>query len=195
MDNNVVAIAPLRFWNKDVPVPGKPGDFTNEAWVEWVKKGSNGATTSEKIARLSKPGKNGQVDAVWEVIRPAYEAWLRGQEEPTSGTPLSQWAMVGREQVEYLKHELHFRSVEDVANATDSDLERMGMGARALRDKARAYVTAKQGEAVIAEAMAGKDAQIASLSRQLSELSDTVKELTANLPKRKQPRDVATEAA
>lgn len=193
MEANQVAVFPLRFWRQDVPVPGKPGDFTSEDWVEWVKKGSNGATTSDKIIRLSKVGNNGQVNPVWPVIEPVYQAWLKGQEEPTSGTPLSQWPAVERAQVDHLKT-LHLRSVEDVANATDADLDRMGMRARSLRDKARAFVTAKQGEAKIAEAMASKDAEIASLQASLAELTETVKALSANLPQRKKPRDVAEAA-
>jgi hypothetical protein len=193
MEANTVAVVPLRFYAKDIPVPGKPGEFAQEHWVELVKKGSNGATTNEKIARLMKTGKNGYVDPVWGVVKPAYEAWAKGQEEPTSGTPLSQWPAISRAQADHLKG-LHLRTVEDVANATDADLERMGMGARSLREKARAYVKAKEGEAVVAEAMAEKDAQIASMAAQLSELTETVRQLTANMPKRAKPKDVAEAA-
>jgi hypothetical protein len=188
MEANVVAIVPLKFWAEDVPVAGKPGEFTQEHWVKWVKKGSNGATTSEKITRLKRNRE------IWPVIERHYEAWAKGQEEPTTGTPLGQWPSISREMADHLKT-LHLRTVEDVATATDADLDRMGMGARALREKARAYVKAKEGEAVVAEAMAEKDAQIASLSSLVNDLKGQVETLAANLPKRAKPKDIATEAA
>jgi hypothetical protein len=188
MEANVVAIVPLKFWAEDVPVAGKPGEFTQEHWVKWVKKGSNGATTSEKITRLKRNRE------IWPVIERHYEAWAKGQEEPTTGTPLGQWPSISREMADHLKT-LHLRTVEDVATATDADLDRMGMGARALREKARAYVKAKEGEAVVAEAMSGMKQENDSLKARLAEMEQQMAQLTANLPKRAKPKDIATEAA
>jgi hypothetical protein len=103
---------------------------------------------------------------------------------------LDTWPAVTKGQVEQLKF-LNIRSVEDVANANDATLERMGMGARVLRDKARAFISAKQGQSVIAEAMAAKDQEIAELKSSLAELAETVSQLTAGMPKRAKPKNVA----
>lgn len=165
-------IAVLRIWTDYADVPGKPGDTREVHMCEWVKKGGNGATTCEKISRLEKD------QALWPIVEPAYRAWLKGQEEPTTGTALSAWPGVNSAQADRLKL-MHIRTVEDVAAMTDADLEKVGMGARALRDKARAFMQAKQGDAQIAAALSERDATIAEQARELEELRATVETLAA----------------
>jgi hypothetical protein len=175
-------IAVLRFWIEYEDVAGKPGEPREVHMVEWVKKGTNGATTCEKVARSFKDG------AMKDIIEPAYKSWLKGQEEPTDGTPLSAWPGVNPAQADRLKA-LHLRTVEDVAGMNDADMNRVGMGALALRDKARAFVAAKKDTAPLAEAMAKKDAEIAELRAQLAEVTDTMDKLAAanNMPRRGRP--------
>ena len=175
-------IAVLRFWTEYEDVPGKPGEPREVHMVEWVKKGTNGATTCEKVARALK------ADAMREIIDPAYKAWLKGQEEPTEGTPLSAWPGVNPAQADRLKS-LHLRTVEDVAGMNDADMNRVGMGALALRDKARAFVAAKKDMAPLAEAVAKKDAEIADLRAQVAELIENMDKLAAanNMPRRGRP--------
>ena len=175
-------IAVLRFWTEYEDVPGKPGEPREVHMVEWVKKGTNGATTCEKVARALKS------DAMREIIDPAYKAWLKGQEEPTEGTPLSAWPGVNPAQADRLKA-LYLRTVEDVAGMNDADMTRVGMGALALRDKARAFVAAKKDMAPLAEAVAKKDAEIADLRAQVAELIENMDKLAAanNMPRRGRP--------
>jgi len=171
-DRDKPQIAVLRIWTEYADVPGKPGDTREFHMCEWVKRGGNGATTCEKIARLEKD------QALWPMIEPAYKAWLKGQEEPTTGTALSAWPGVNPAQADRLKL-MHIRTVEDVAAMTDADLEKVGMGARAMRDKARAFMQAKQGEAHIAAAMVERDEENARLKSEVEELRATVAELAA----------------
>lgn len=153
-------------------VPGKPGEPRPVEWCEWVKVGGNGAVTNEKVSRLEKD------QILWPVIRGAYESWKKGQEEPVSGTALAAWAGVNAAQADRLKL-MHIRTVEDIAQLTDADLEKIGMGARAMREKARAFVANKQGSAKIEEALADRDATIANQAAELAELRATVAELAA----------------
>lgn len=171
-DRDKPQIAVLRIWTEYADVPGKPGDTREFHMCEWVKRGGNGATTCEKIARLEKD------QALWPMIEPAYKAWLKGQEEPTTGTALAAWPGVNSAQADRLKL-MHIRTVEDVAAMTDADLEKVGMGARAMRDKARAFIQAKQGDAQIAAALTERDATIADQAAQIAELTATVAELAA----------------
>lgn len=183
-NRNVPAVVAIKFWSDHEPV-APAGNFVEVDWVEYAKKGANGQTTVEKVIRVRKHN-----PAVWSVIERGYEAWKKGQEDPVDGTPLAAWPGVTRGQVDQLRL-LNIRSVEDVAKMTDDDCGRFGMGARAVRDKARAFVKAKEGQSVIADAMAQKDEQIATLTASLAELTETVKGLTANMPKGSKPSDAA----
>ncbi len=182
---DVANVIPLRFWSDHERQAD--GTFKEFVKVEIVKKGSNGSTNVDKISRIQKHNA-----PVWAAIEPYYVAWQKGQEPPVEGTPLEVCAFVSKGQIDQLKM-LHIRSAEDLAEANEPALEKIGMGARALRDKARAFVSANKGQAVIAEAMASKDAQISTLQQQIADLQAGMAELTANLPKRKMPRDKAAE--
>lgn len=166
-NRDVPQIAVLRIFEEYEDVPGKPGEPRAVHFCEWVKKGGNATTTIDKIARLEKD------QILWPVIRGAYEAWKKGQEEPVSGTPLAVWPGVNQAQASRLR-DMHIKTVEDVAALTDGDLEKVGMGARTMREKARAYIQAKQGDAKIAEALADRDAKIAAQENELAELRATV---------------------
>lgn len=167
-------VAVLRVWTEYEDVPGKPGEVTECHWMEYVKKGSNGASVSDKVRRIKKTN-----PMLWEVVEGPYSAWLKGQEEPVDGTPLAAWPGVNPAQADRLKL-IYVRTVEDVAALSDQDLDRVGMGARSLRDKARAFVAAKKGEAVVAEAMAEKDKIIADLMQKVADLTEAVSELAAD---------------
>lgn len=139
--------------------------------VEWVRKGTNGATNRMEVNRLKE-----NEPAVWAVVRPVYEAWLKGQEEPTEGTPLSAWAGANKRQVQKLR-DIHIRTVEDVAGMNDAAMDVFGMGARALRDNARRFLASKPTAQMAAE-LAARDATITSMQQQLAELTALVQTAT-----------------
>lgn len=167
-------ITPLKFWTDYRDLPGKPGEVEEVHWVEYVKKGSNGSTNRELVRRIQK-----FEPAIFDVIEPYYNAWLKGQEEPVTGTPFGAWPGCNPAQAERFKS-MHVRTVEDVAGMNDADMDRFGMGGRLLRDRARAFIEAKRGSAIVADAMAEKDKQIAELVAQVAELTATVKELASD---------------
>jgi len=59
------------------------------------------------------------------------------------GTPVSEWPLVSKSQAEELRA-MKFHTVESIANASDQQLQRMGMAAGmspyAFRDKAKAFL-------------------------------------------------------
>ena len=93
--------------------------------------------------------------------------WLYFQMQNTDaqviGTPISEWSNDCPEEITTLRREelqiLKFLTVEQVATASDSQLQKVGMGAVGLRDRARAYLLNK------------------NQSNQSSELEDTKKQL------------------
>jgi len=64
-------------------------------------------------------------------------------DEEVVGTPVSEWPLVSKSQAEELRA-MKFHTVEAIANASDQQLQRMGMAAGmspyAFRDKAKAFL-------------------------------------------------------
>lgn len=63
-----------------------------------------------------------------------------------SGTPLADWPTLGVSQVADLRA-LNIHFVEQLAAADDAALQRIGMGARQLQQKAKAFLEAAKGQA------------------------------------------------
>lgn len=113
----------------DKPVPrdkvilGKIGDpqYRQEYW----------------ISRLSGPKSDSP--RIWEAIKPAYEAWKRGEEVTHDGTPLATVAFVPKKAIAaYRMANVH--TVEMLASIEDAALPKLGLDARNHRDMARKFV-------------------------------------------------------
>ena len=68
-----------------------------------------------------------------------YEAFKQGQELIGSGTPLTQVTFLSAAKADELKA-LNVVTVEQLAELDGANLQRLGMGARALKDQATAYL-------------------------------------------------------
>jgi hypothetical protein len=105
------------------------------------------------------------------------KAWARfeaSEAEGQEGTPLEQWPQMSRSMVKECKYfEIH--TVEQLANLSDINVSKMGMGYMDLRNKAKAYLVAAAGTAgetaQAAENQRLKD-MIADLQRQMNESND-----------------------
>ena len=67
-------------------------------------------------------------------------------------------------------------SIEKLAEATEEAMQEMGMGARDLKKKAEAYLSAHNKDA---ETMRAQDKKIAEQAEQMSDLQKKFDELTA----------------
>lgn len=104
----------------------------------------------------------------WDQIEPAYSAWKAGHSVPINGTPLAVWPGVTPEKVEVL-HRFAIRTVEEVANLVESQLERVHLpGMRDLR-KAAGLFLENRGAAEAAVRETERDNEIAALKAQLAE--------------------------
>lgn len=176
-------IIPLRFYTKyDRPEP--------EDWVEWVKKGEGGGggTTSDAVRRV-------QGTAKWQIIGPAYEAWKKGEEVPTEGTPLYAWNGVSREMSDELKR-FHIYTIEDLAQFPDHNLSKLPIqNLREWRKKAQAWIEA-QGTNDIAAKLSERDKVIENQQSQLEDMAEQFKEMKAAMEAlKRQGKAVATAAA
>jgi hypothetical protein len=107
--------------------------------------------------------------------------WLHFQMQqsegaPVIGTPLSDWHSAApnefsRGQMEELQI-LKFQTVEQVATASDSHIQRVGMGGAGLRERARMFLQHKNRAEANKELQETK-AQLAALQEQMRELVES----------------------
>ena len=116
------------------------------------------------------------------------------------GTPLAEWPVLTRSQAEEFRA-IKFFTVESIANASDANINNLGMiggmSPYTLREKARAFLKAATDAALPqhqAEELAKRDAEIEMLKEQMTQLAATVnaKQQAApapapELPKRRGP--------
>lgn len=105
---------------------------------------SPGLTKTEfvcEIHRAYPDGTERRNELHWDQYGDLFEQWQKGAAATVSGTPLEAWDGVRQSERAGLQR-LHIRTVEQLANAPDTALDHIGMGARALREKARAFVAA-----------------------------------------------------
>ena len=155
------------------------GEFEEYHTVDLVKKGSSGGESTPYRIKVLQENK-----ILWPFVKPFYERWLDGQEDPVDGTPLDVCAFIPPALVGHLKN-LLIKTAEDLAAATDGDLERIGMGARGWREKARSYIASKgdSDQAVVNAELKDENKQ---LRDQLEDLTEQVNSLVnADKPQRR----------
>ena len=84
------------------------------------------------------------------------------------GWKIEEWTHLNPEQVRELKY-MRFSVVEQVANASDAQCQKMGMQGMSLREAARTALRARVG-ADIKREMDKKDAEIATMKEQLARM-------------------------
>lgn len=101
------------------------------------------------------------------------------------GTPVEEWPAISRSQAEELKG-LKFFSVEQIADASDLQAQRLGMAGPMLRQKAKAFLASAQDTA-LAQKQAGdlarKDQEIADLKAMQDRMAKQITELAKNRKK------------
>lgn len=143
--------------------------FDDVEMVDIIIPGQNQSIASERVKQHHKDR--------WPT---QYAAWKAGLEIAQEGSPLEYWPPLTPAQVGNLKA-LNVHTVEQLATVDDSALTRMGMGARDLREKAKAWLeNAKGGESVsqlMAENSALK-AQVKAMETNYADLAERVRQLT-----------------
>lgn len=120
----------------------------------------------------------------------SYRAWKDGREAPVSGTAVSNWPAASPAQVKAMQA-VHVRTVEDLAAANEETISRLGLGARALKQRAIEWLSAASGTGKVAEEMAALRQQNAeleaankALSKRMQELADKLDAQSAATPQR-----------
>lgn len=142
---------------------------------------------SEWFSQLEQQVQEGRFPAAWfSAYKKSFEAWKEGQEDPANGTPIRNWPVLSPAQTKLLL-DLGVRAVEDLAVANEETIGRLGMGGRALKQKAIEWLESaknagKQAEELVALQVSNKDlterneklqAQIIELGKRLELLEQT----------------------
>lgn len=137
----------------------------------------------EWLAQIRKQALDGIYDPDWvKHFTLRYEEFKKGNEMPENGTPLKMWPAITPADIAVL-HAARIFTVEDLAVLPDSGFQVVGMGARALRDKAVAWLGAGD-KGKTAEQIAKLTADVANLMQRLEAEFEKRKELEAALRKK-----------
>ena len=138
------------------------------------------------LAMLKNKQLSGAADAYpdeWvTAFHKKYEAWKEGHDAPLNGTSVREWPVLSPAEAENFIA-LRVMTIEDVAAMTEDAMSRVGMGSRALRDKAREWLAGKDAAGQLAE-------ENKTLKAALAELMERVKQLEtapAETPRRGRP--------
>jgi hypothetical protein len=141
-----------------------------------------------------------------------YQNRLGKDDVEVVGTPVSEWPLVSKSQAEELRA-MKFYTVESIANASDQQLQRMGMAAGmspyAFRDKAKSYLnlasnsaeTDKRAQEInnLKEELAKKDEENAKIKAEtdakLALMQEQMAAILAAVGKPTRKKTVATEEA
>ena len=116
-----------------------------------------------------------------------YEAFRTGLEPPADGTALEHWPPLSPAQVLTLKA-AHVRTVEQLAEVSDTALQTLGLGARGLRTKAADWLASAKSAEPLARERARADAaeaEVARLSAQVAELAGRLEVIQRRKPSSK----------
>lgn len=111
----------------------------------------------------------------------AYEAWKKGLEPPLNGTPIAMMPIFTPSEVKQIIGG-GCRSGEDLAAWPDGALEKLGMGAIRLKQRAAAWFDASSTTGAAAQKMAAQTVKIEQQDADIADLRRQVADLTARIP-------------
>lgn len=133
----------------------------------------------EWFAQLKSDADSGRFPPEWtKHFERAFHEWKEGREAPISGTAVENWPAVSPAQLKTLQH-LHIRTIEDLAAANEETIHRLGMGGRALKQKAVDWLSSAAGAGRASEEMSALRAELANLQERNASLESQLREFAA----------------
>lgn len=125
--------------------------------------------------------KEGRFPLEWsQAYQSIYKEWLEGRELPLDGTPIVTWPALNQSQVKLIL-DANIRTVEDLANANDAGLNSIGMGGRALQQKAKAWLATAETGGKSTERVFKLEVENDQLKAQLETQSEQITALMAKV--------------
>ena len=131
--------------------------------------------------------KNNLNDRFARHYQACFDAWKKNEEMPVEGTRIEDWPSITPADVKMIKG-ANLLTIEDLAVCNDEALKRIGMGAVALRERARAYLQTAKDKGATSEELAKLRADLETVKSQLEEANKKIEVYEADRPKRGRPR-------
>lgn len=129
----------------------------------------------EWFAKLQQDVSEGRCPQEWyNGFKAGYENWRAGKEAPVNGTPIADWPPISPAQFKTLQS-IGVRTVEDLAAANEEVISRVGMGARALKQKAVDWLASAKSGGKVAEDISALRAELANLKARNESLEKQIK--------------------
>lgn len=109
-------------------------------------------------------------------FRMQFNQWKGGQEVTPIGFPIRHWAMITKAQAENLVL-ARIYTVEELANASEEVLNNLGLGGRAMKERAKAWLDSSKGN--VGEELAAVRAQNSDMKETIGRQSEKIAELEA----------------
>jgi hypothetical protein len=120
----------------------------------------------------------------------AYKMFKNGQDIPLNGTPIKTWSVLSPAQIKQVI-ECNILTIEDLAQANDESLNRLGMGANMLKKRAQDWVAQANGPGKVSQEMAQLREENAGLKLRGEAMQEQLNAVTARLnalePPQKRP--------
>ena len=135
----------------------------------------------EWFDKLKQDVSEGRCPREWlAAFKEVYKEWCEGREAPVNGTPITDWPPVSPSQVKTLLS-LQVRTVEDLAAANEEVLGRIGMGGRALKQRAIDWLTSSESAGKASGELSALKAANENLQARNTQLEAQLKELAAKV--------------
>ncbi|MEN6537324.1 MAG: hypothetical protein ABFD89_26970 [Bryobacteraceae bacterium] len=131
----------------------------------------------EWFARREQDAAEGRFPREWlSAFKGAFAEWKAGREIPLNGTSVTNWPVASPAQVKMLL-DLKVRTVEDLAEANEETLNRLGMGGRTLKQKAQDWLASASDRGKVSEQLAGLRADNEALKQRNEQLEKQLREV------------------
>ena len=135
----------------------------------------------EWFARREQDAAEGRFPREWlSAFKGAFAEWKAGREVPLNGTSVANWPVASPSQVKMLL-DLKVRTVEDLAEANEETLNRLGMGGRTLKQKAQDWLASANDMGKVSEQLAGLRADNEALKQRNEQLEKQLREVIPQL--------------
>jgi len=135
----------------------------------------------EWFAQLEQRVREERFSAEWlRRYKEAYEAFKQDREPPLHGTSIRSFTVLSPAQLQTLLN-FSVKTIEDLASANEETLSRIGMGARALKQKAVAWLESSKNAGAQAEQLTALRQQNEALSATVARQAEQLAELSAKV--------------
>jgi hypothetical protein len=137
---------------------------------------------SSWLFQLKIDESNGRIPSAWlNDWRKMYEAFQNGQEMPLSGTPIRGWGIISPAMQETLTR-MNILTVESLAAINGEGMDRIGMGAVDLKNKATAWLAQLNDAGKMTMEMSAVQRENTILKASVESLQRQVEQLMRNQP-------------